>query len=176
MNWLANQQSRLPAVQVYFQNNHDSLVVRFNVNEPESCYRAEIQNDGDRSYEDSCVEIFIRALDNPSEYFNFEFTSLGFCLAAKGSSRFNRTPFDISFYSKIDRVSIPPKINGDSINWALNVTIPKTILGYSKNSHQKIEGNIYKCADLSKTPHYLTLFPITTDKPDFHRPEFFRPL
>ena len=28
-------------------------------------------------------------------------------------------------------------------------------------------------ADKAKTPHYLSAFPIETEKPDFHRPEFF---
>jgi hypothetical protein len=37
-----------------------------------------------------------------------------------------------------------------------------------------LRGNLYKCADKSKTPHYLSAFPIETEKPDFHRPEFFQ--
>jgi hypothetical protein len=36
-----------------------------------------------------------------------------------------------------------------------------------------LRGNLYKCADKSKTPHYLSAFPVETEKPDFHRPEFF---
>ncbi|MBR3471266.1 MAG: hypothetical protein IKH22_01600, partial [Prevotella sp.] len=33
---------------------------------------------------------------------------------------------------------------------------------------------VYKCGDCLSVPHYLSLFPITTERPDFHRPEFFQ--
>lgn len=71
---------------------------------------------------------------------------------------------------------IYPQIQGDFIYWALKVKIPFSILGKSKDSVSKIEGNIYKCADLADKPHYLSLYPVDTEKPDFHRPEFFRSL
>jgi hypothetical protein len=176
MNWFANQHGELPSVQVYVQHDKEAIQVRFNVEEPLTCYRAEVQGDGGRCYEDSCVEVFIKALDNPNEYFNFEFNSKAFCLAAKGPSRSERVPFDSSLYSKIHRVMIYPQIQGDFIYWALKVKIPFSILGKSKDSVSKIEGNIYKCADLADKPHYLSLYPVDTEKPDFHRPEFFRSL
>lgn len=36
-----------------------------------------------------------------------------------------------------------------------------------------IRGNFYKCGDHLAVPHYLSWQPILTEKPDFHRPEFF---
>jgi len=176
MNWFANLHGELPSVQVYVQHDAEAVHVRFNVEEPLTCYRAEIHSDGGSCYEDSCVEVFIRALDNPNDYFNFEFNSRGCCLAARGPTRSEREPFTQSLYSKIHRLLIYPQIQGDSIYWAIKITIPKSILGATANSFSKIEGNIYKCADLAEKPHYLSLFPINTEKPDFHRPEFFRSL
>ena len=33
--------------------------------------------------------------------------------------------------------------------------------------------NVYKCGDLLPVPHFISWNPITTESPDFHRPEFF---
>lgn len=176
MNWLANQKGELPSVQVNVYHSADLIQVQFDVDDPLPCFRAEIRADGERCYEDSCVEIFIRSLDNPNEYFNFEFNSRGFCLAAKGTSREGRIPFTKEEYSKIQRVMTSPQIQGLSVIWSLKVSIPKSLLGELASDGAKIEGNIYKCGDLCERPHYLSLFPIDTDKPDFHRPEFFKEL
>jgi len=37
----------------------------------------------------------------------------------------------------------------------------------------KLEGNFYKCADETSTPHYVSWSEISTAAPDFHKPEFF---
>lgn len=176
MNWLANQEGELPTVQVSLHCNADLIQIQFDVDDPLPCYRAQIRADGERCYEDSCVEIFIQSLENPNEYFNFEFNSRGFCLAAKGSSREDRIPFIKEDYSKIHRVATSPQIQGLSIIWALKVSIPKSLLGEPSPSIDKVIGNVYKCGDLCERPHYLSLYPIDTDKPDFHRPEFFKEL
>lgn len=36
-----------------------------------------------------------------------------------------------------------------------------------------MKANFYKCGDGLTVPHYLSWSPIVTEKPDFHRPEFF---
>ena len=41
------------------------------------------------------------------------------------------------------------------------------------NMPEKVRGNFYKCASATSEPHYLSWNPILTDKPDFHRPDFF---
>ncbi|MFR4039417.1 MAG: carbohydrate-binding family 9-like protein, partial [Butyricimonas faecalis] len=33
--------------------------------------------------------------------------------------------------------------------------------------------NIHKCGNKLPHPHFVTWNPIPTEKPDFHRPEFF---
>lgn len=33
--------------------------------------------------------------------------------------------------------------------------------------------NLFKCGDELSHPHFLSWQPIRTEKPDFHRPEFF---
>ncbi len=115
------------------QHDEEAIQVRFNVEEPLTCYRAEVQGDGGRCYEDSCVEVFIKALDNPNEYFNFEFNSKAFCLAAKGPSRSERVLLIPLFIQKFTELDLP----SDSRRLYLlgaKVKIPFSILGKSKDS------------------------------------------
>jgi hypothetical protein len=59
-------------------------------------------------------------------------------------------------------------------SWDLTVKIPMRILGINPdNLPEKILGNFYKCADGTDSMHYVTWAPIKTERPDFHRPEFF---
>ena len=58
--------------------------------------------------------------------------------------------------------------------WELFLKIPFTLLGVDyKHLPEKLLANFYKCADATSMPHYVTWNPVLTDKPDFHRPEFF---
>ncbi len=90
LSWNANQGITLPAVQAQVAYVNGSLQVEFTVEEPMDCFRAEIREDNGSSWEDSCVEIFLRNPQNPTEYFNFEITSRGFILAARGAGRQDR--------------------------------------------------------------------------------------
>ncbi len=60
----------------------------------------------------------------------------------------------------------------------MSLVIPKDIIGLGNESLNE-KGhlvNVYKCGDALKTPHFVSLYPIETPSPDFHRPEFFREL
>ena len=153
----------------------NTLAVKFNVEEHVDCYRAAVQEDNGRSWEDSCVEIFLQNPANPAEYFNFETTSRGFVLAARGTGRENRQTLPLETIAKIRRTGSAPSIMDDSISWSMEIEIPAEIFGI-KSFKEPLRGNLYKCADKAKTPHYLSAFPIETEKPDFHRPEFFKVL
>jgi hypothetical protein len=109
---------------------------------------------------------------NPNEYFNFETTSRGFVLAARGTGRENRQTLPLEVIEKIKRTMTAPSIQDDSIGWSMSIEIPAEIFGI-KEFKEPLRGNLYKCADKANTPHYLSAFPIETEKPDFHRPEFF---
>jgi len=152
-----------------------TFTVKFTVEEPVDCYRAAVQQDNGRSWEDSCVEIFLQNPANPAEYFNFETTSRGFVLAARGTGRENRQTLPLDEIAKIRRTSTAPNIMDNSICWSMTIEIPAEIFGIKKIEAQ-LRGNLYKCADKANTPHYLSAFPIETEKPDFHRPEFFQVL
>jgi len=36
-----------------------------------------------------------------------------------------------------------------------------------------VRANFYKCGDELQTPHFLSWNPVRTERPDFHRPDFF---
>ena len=176
ISWKANQGITLPAVQAQVANVNGALQVEFLVEEPVDCFRAEVREDNGSSWEDSCVEIFLKNPKNPAEYFNFETTSRGFILAARGSGRQDRQQLPPEELAKITRVKQLASVAGNLICWGMTIVIPPEIFGLDSFQGVTLEGNLYKCADKAKTPHYLSAFPINTEKPDFHRPEFFQVL
>ncbi len=172
----------IPEVAVFVIPLADRLQVRWEVHEGAHTYRCEVKEDGGPCWQDSCVEIFVLALDGSGAYVNFEFNPRGVCLAAKGSSRLLRIPFGKNEYSRILR---RPSIKGTQQNtsafqsWYLEVDIPADLLGTPVSTDLRnvdIYGNLYKCGDKSEMPHWLSAFPIDTPKPDYHRPEFFQKL
>lgn len=174
LNWVQNQNKQLPTVMADIAIDKDYLTVNFSVEEPTDCFRAEVTADNDRSWEDSCVEIFLQNPAKPEEYFNFETTSRGFLLAAHGPNRNNRQVLDPSEIAKVLRTKQLASVAGNLICWGMTVEIPASIFGLASFDGLVLRGNLYKCADKAKTPHYLSAFPINTEKPDFHRPEFFQ--
>jgi hypothetical protein len=175
MKWKANQGIIHPMVSADFSWTPQAVTVKFTVEESVDCYRAAVQEDNGHSWEDSCVEIFLQNPVNPDEYFNFETTSRGFVLAARGTGRENRQLLPLDAIDKIKRTGTTPSIQDDSVYWTMTVEIPAEIFGI-KSFKAPLRGNLYKCADKATTPHYLSAFRIETEKPDFHRPEFFEVL
>jgi len=143
-----------------------------------NCLRAASTKDNENVNEDSCVEFFVKQPDSDN-YFNFEFNCIGVCKAAKHiGDRDNATNFTPDQLKKIGRwSSIGPKafheMNG-MFSWELCVRIPFELIEIdSEKRPEKLLGNFYKCADATNQPHYVSWNPIKTEKPDFHRPEFF---
>ena len=129
---------------------------------------------------DSCVELFIA----PDErgYYNFEFNAAGTLLTGyrlPGQSA-ERAPMEL--LNQVIRIpSLPRQILSEqSVGpWELTLILPKTIFFRHRietlaGMHMK--GNLYKCGDRLTIPHYLSWQPIRTERPTFHRPEFFSDL
>ncbi len=122
-------------------------------------------------YTDSCLEFFADYANGG--YINIECNSKGACLIAHGVGRGNRTPL-LDIASDIPKVS---PVSEDEL-WGVNVFIALEIL---EKVYGKLEigvgyeflGNAYKCGDKCDIPHYGTWNPIGTERPDFHRPEYF---
>ena len=134
-------------------------------------------NDNDPVWQDSCVEVFIAARDGG--YFNFEMNCIGALLAAKRRSRKEGVEhFDAATMSRIIRHSTLPReafAERDGVcEWSVAIGIPFDVLGYADGERPTmLKVNFYKCGDETSVPHYVSWNPIVTEKPDFHRPEFF---
>lgn len=172
--WAPNQNVILPTVMANVSIEKDFFSVEFIVEEPIECFRAEVTENNGRCWEDSCVEIFLQDPSNSGAYFNFETTSRGFMLAAHGPDREHRQALPTTSIDKIHRTKQTASVVGNLVCWGMRIDIPAEILGIPNLSEVRLRGNIYKCADKAKTPHYLSAFPIQTERPDFHRPEFFQ--
>jgi len=151
-----------------------------------------------------CFLVFLRHTndknsDHIEEYFNFEFNCIGTLLAAKGPSRTQREYLSTELFSTVKVwTSFPQGVafeetkkdeGGDdqgSAEWHLTFLVPWHVIGISKEDYKQllvpnqsslaIKGNFYKCGDKLSRPHWITFFPIVTERPDFHRPESFQPL
>ena len=176
MNWIANQGKELPTVMANVSTEDDLVQIDFVVEEPLECFRAEVSKDGGHCWEDSCVEVFLQNPADPGEYFNFETTSRGFTLAAHGPDREHRTVLTPEQLSLVERTKQLASIVGDFVCWGMTIRIPARLFGLDSFEGITLRGNLYKCADKAKAPHYLSAYPIDTEKPDFHRPEFFQEL
>ncbi|WP_297948307.1 carbohydrate-binding family 9-like protein [uncultured Fibrobacter sp.] len=171
---MPNQGITLPTVLANVSIDSARISVEFIVEEPINCFRAEVTENNGHCWEDSCVEIFVQDPAGSGEYFNFETTSRGFMLAAHGPDREHRQTLPLDTIDKIRRTKQKASVVGDLVCWAMSIEIPAEIFGLARFDGIHLRGNLYKCADKAKTPHYLSAFPIQTERPDFHRPEFFK--
>ena len=161
-----------------FKASEEEISAVFNITEPS--VKAEYSEINSKVWEESCSELFL-SFGNGS-YYNFEISCIGCVLAEHGKDRFNRMLLDPKTIEKIEVSStlgsIPFGIKNEITSYTLTVKIPKEVFIFDggRIDTMSLTGNIYKCADKSPTPHYMTLFDIVSGKPDFHRPEFFKKL
>jgi hypothetical protein len=62
--------------------------------------------------------------------------------------------------------------------WELTYRIPLSFLqlffpDYVYRPGTVLRGNCYKCGDLTVQPHYVTWNPVSSETPDYHRPQDF---
>jgi len=163
-----------PSVLVRLGYSSTALAILFEVEE--NHIRGVNMNDCSPVCQDSCCEFFVKAPDG-SGYFNFEMNCIGTLLAAKRRSRKDFEFLSTSQLNEILRFSSLPRVPIDSVGdgqkyWIAEV-IPFSILGLDR-APKSIMANFYKCGDMCKEPHYLSLAPIDLPTPDFHCPDFFR--
>ncbi|MFA6767146.1 MAG: carbohydrate-binding family 9-like protein [Parabacteroides sp.] len=133
--------------------------------------------DGSPVYTDSCVEFFMKRVED-TNYYNFEFNCIGVCDASYRKSREEKVTLTSEQFASIRRYSSLPLIafpeKRDVYDWELIVAIPFVVMGLDpENLPEKIQGNFYKCADETAFPHFVSWNPIDLPSPDFHCPEFF---
>jgi len=128
--------------------------------------------------EDSCVEFFVSPNPTSNAYWAFEFNCVGTINASLCTDKGVCSPLPVEELKSIKRyasVGTRPfqEVEGSFI-WSVVVAIPLKILGIDyKGQPIAMKGNFNKCAEATSQPHYLSWSPITTERPDFHQPEFF---
>jgi hypothetical protein len=166
-----------PRVSFSIGYTQHEIILKFYVTE--QWFRAEKTVLNSAVYEDSCVEFFVAPADD-GLYYNFEFNAIGTCLMGIGKGRENRIPADPLIISKIRRKGSagdrPIGEQAGEFTWDLIIGIPSETFFQHKIaglSGKTFRANFYKCGDRLRIPHYLSWNPVGTDKPDYHRPEYF---
>ena len=126
-------------------------------------------------YKDSCLEVFAIFDNTSKKYVNVEMNSIGASLVAVGENRHDRTPID-----KVIGKPFPVKAKIEENEWCAAVFVScddlEKIYGISKDDFKEgyeFYGNFYKCGDETETEHYVMWNRVETEKPDYHRPEYF---
>lgn len=175
LNWVKEYAYR-PITLFNIARSKDALYIKYYVRG--NMLRAIYSNDQEPVNEDSCVEFFCKTIED-DYYRNFEFNCIGTCSSATRRSKNE----DVRRFTTDELKTIlrSPSIGRRAFNemegifeWDLTVKIPFNLMGIDANNLPvKILGNFNKCADGTDSKHYLSWNPIKSEKPDFHRPEFF---
>jgi hypothetical protein len=145
----------------------------------EQYFKAEKTETNQMVCEDSCVEFFVSPADD-GIYYNIEFNAIGTCLLGSGTGRADSKRAPSEVISGIRRLGSAgkdpfPEKKG-SYNWTLTLAIPFETFFHHKISDLRgrtFRANFYKCGDMLSVPHYVTWSPVATERPDYHRPEYF---
>ena len=179
LNW-KDRFPYLPATSFALAWCRDGLMLHWKVTEDDVL--AGVGEDLGHIWEDSCVEFFF-APAGDGIYYNFECNCIGKLYLGAGPGRADRQLATPEVLASIDRwASLGGSVFPERLErtaWETALFIPFTAL-YVHDIHSlegaSCQGNFYKCGGKGEYKHYVSLFPIDTEKPDFHRPEFFRPL
>ncbi|MDY4798806.1 MAG: carbohydrate-binding family 9-like protein [Bullifex sp.] len=146
---------------------HDgNLCFSFSVREKE--LRRMVWEDQGRVWEDSCMELFISP--DRIHYYNFEFSASGALRCGYGTGRSDREPVSDELLKKVKR-SVTILENSNKVSrYILEGEIPLRPFGLDVSV---LYMNSYKCGDMLKEPHFISLFPIDLPSPDFHQIRFF---
>lgn len=167
--------SKVPEVSFTVACNETALFVKFYVSE--AFHQAVYCQTNDPVFKDSCVEFFI-SVDDSARYYNFEFNSLGTCLASFGSDRNNRKKLSDETIFSINRWVIWKKISPatNSFQWELTLVLTPPVFCFNTISQftaNYYKVNLYKCGDALLEPHYLAWNPIPNSIRDFHQSAYF---
>lgn len=173
INW-PDEFSYCPECNFKIARSRKYIAIQFEVTGKD--LRATELEDNGRNWEDSCCEFFLAP--NADYYYNMEINCIGSVLMAKGSGRGDRVQVNPAKVAGIIRhCSLEHKlfdIEGGTHTWSVAILVPFELVDLNPEKLPASVGcNIYKCGDLTATPHFVTWSPIPCEHPDFHRPEFF---
>ena len=174
--------AHLPRVQAKLAYDATALYVIFRVED--RYVRATAQNYQDEVFKDSCVELFVTPGEDVSlGYFNLEVNCGGTALFHHQKGRhIEDVPVSAADFSQVQIAhTLPKRVEPEieePLTWVVEYRLPLTTLHDYAHIDLPSTGtiwraNLYKCADGSSHPHWLSWAPIDLPEPDFHRPKFF---
>lgn len=176
INW--DEFQYMPVVKFRIAHSNNQIWLKYYVKE--NSILAEVAETNGGVANDSCVEFFFDPLGD-GNYYNFEFSCIGVTHLAYGPGRKNRTFInpviieeEIKVKSSLGSLTFAEQ-TGD-YTWEMTIVIPASSL--TQNSGIQLKGlstkaNFYKCGNKTAEAHYVSWNPVGTEKPDFHRPEYF---
>jgi hypothetical protein len=161
------------SMEVFAQVCHNGGALQARLSAGEEDPLARFSGDTDMVCLDSCLEFFFSPMAD-GRYFNFEFNPRGALYLGFGLGRDFTARLLIKNYR--DFFAVKPFSGGGF--WGVEFMVPADFItlycpGFTLEKGRALTGNFYKCGDETKTPHYLVWNPVNTEKPDYHRPEFF---
>ena len=120
-------------------------------------------------HKDSCLEFFFMPEDR---YFNFEINPNGCLHIGFGHNRQDRTVL----FKKDDAVFFDIRTDSTDDGWEVYYRIPLSFIRlFYPDYHFEgtMRANVYKCGDETAHIHYLSWNPVSSETPDFHRPQDF---
>ena len=120
--------------------------------------------------EDSCMEFFFSP-EGDDRYINVELNPNGCSFIGIGTGRADRVRITLEQEAEVLQTQTARTPDG----WELTYRLPLTFLrvlypALSLTPGTVLRANCYKCGDLTPEPHYLSWNPVTSAKPEFHRP------
>lgn len=134
--------------------------------------------------QDSCVEFFVEPRAG-GEYWNFEMNCVGKLNASHRLTRPEPVRLTADELASVKRSSTvrgrrfgtgiePVELRPEGLSeWTCSISIPWRLIGVEPYKGMRMRANVYFIASKAQCPHYLSYAPIVSEKPDFHRPEFF---
>ena len=151
---------------------HDGENFYVRMEAKEKNIRAQVSSPYEQVCTDSCLEFFFSPRVGDKRYFNFEWNPLANCYVGFGSERKTRA----RLIFKDPKGMFEPKVFETKDGWGIEYMIPgKFIRDYAPDFAfcGKAACNFYKCGDLTEKPHYLAWAPLSSEKPNYHRPQDF---
>lgn len=166
-----------PDVTVTIAHNGNEILLQYHVKEKNTMAR--VSDDNGPVWTDSCCECFI-AFDDLG-YYNIETNCIGKALLGYRDQEKNATHGSAEIMQQIRRFSTLgnqtfEERHGEN-EWTLTIAVPATAFfrhHLTSFSGIKARINVYKCGDDLSEPHFLSLFPIQFNKPNFHLPQYFQ--
>lgn len=158
-----------------------NLYVRFDCDDRHSFARVTALNGP--VHEDSCVELFASvAPDERPDYFNLEINCVGAWKLGFGPGRQGRRHVEAASAEQVAvRASLPGPTKDPSpadAGWAVAAALPWAVVSalagrtVAPAGGDAWRGNFYRCGGCVQ-PQYACWSAVGTDRPDYHRPEFF---